>query len=584
MAEVKNATEIRLSGIGVSEGIRIGKALLYGRQAALPFDDIAASEIEQEVTKLTAARERCLQEVSQLYQQARQLVGDQQAGVIQAQESFLNDPGFCPEMEKLIRTKLFSAAKAADQVINRTAAIFANMPNEYMRERAADIKDIGGRLLAALAGGKATRLSELREKVVLIAEDLAPSDTLQLNKQYIQAFVTQKGGKTSHTAIFSKTIGIPAVIGVGDGIAAIADGDTVIVDGTGGFCIVQPSPATLRSYQAAISRENEENSVLQDFAGQPAVTVDGYRVEIGANIGTKADAQYALEQGAEGIGLLRTELIYMAADHWPDEEEQFAIYRDIIQAMDNKPVIIRTLDIGGDKELSYLQIPPEANPFLGYRAIRLCLDRQALFGVQLRAILRASAFGAARIMFPMISCLDEWRQARSLVAEMKDRLRAEGRAFAEDIPIGMMIEVPSAAILARQFAKEVDFFSIGTNDLVQYTLAVDRMNEKVDYLYDHFHPAIIALIEHVVQAAHAEGKFVGMCGGMAGDPKAAPLLLALGLDELSMSAAAIRKVKQAISRLELASCRKLLADVLQLSTAGEIRAAVEQYLTRQDIR
>lgn len=399
MAEVKNATEIRLSGIGVSEGIRIGKALLYGRQAALPLDDIAASEVEQEITKLTAARERCLQEVSQLYQQARQLVGDQQAGVIQAQESFLNDPGFCPEMEKLIRTKLFSAAKAADQVINRTAAIFANMPNEYMRERAADIKDIGGRLLAALAGGKATRLSELREKVVLIAEDLAPSDTLQLNKQYIQAFVTQKGGKTSHTAIFSKTIGIPAVIGVGDGIAAIADGDTVIVDGTGGFCIVQPSPATLRSYQAAISRENEENSVLQDFAGQPAVTVDGYRVEIGANIGTKADAQYALEQGAEGIGLLRTELIYMAADRWPDEEEQFAIYRDIIQAMDNKPVIIRTLDIGGDKELSYLQIPPEANPFLGYRAIRLCLDRQALFGVQLRAILRASAFGAARIMF-----------------------------------------------------------------------------------------------------------------------------------------------------------------------------------------
>lgn len=584
MAGVKSSTQIRLSGIGVSEGIRIGKALLYGRQAALPLSDIAASEVEAEVAKLTAAREHCLQAVSQLYQQARQLVGDQQAGVIQAQESFLNDPGFCPAMEQLIRTKLFSAAKAADQVINRTAAIFANMPNKYMRERAADIKDIGGRLLAALAGGNITRLSELREEVVLIAEDLAPSDTLQLNKQYIQAFVTQKGGKTSHTAIFSKTIGIPAVIGIGDGMAAIADGDTVIVDGTAGLCIVQPSPDTLRSYQAAISRENEENTVLQNFAGQPAVTVDGYRVEIGANIGTKADAQYALEQGAEGVGLLRTELIYMAADRWPDEEEQLAIYRDIIQEMDNKPVIIRTLDIGGDKALPYLQIPPEANPFLGYRAIRLCLDRQALFGVQLRAILRASAFGAVKIMFPMISCLDEWRQARSLVEEMKDQLRAEGHTFAEDIQIGMMIEVPSAAILARQFAQEVDFFSIGTNDLVQYTLAVDRMNEKVDYLYDHFHPAIIALIAQVVQAAHAEGKSVGMCGGMAGDPQAVPLLLALGLDELSMSATAIRKVKYAISRLELESCRNLLADVLQLSTAGEIRLKVEQYLTRQDIR
>lgn len=576
--------EIRLSGIGVSEGIRIGKVIRYTHGVQnQQYMDISEADVTKEVNRLAEAKEKIIQETEKLIEQAQQTVGAEKAGVIEAQKSILLDPTFCPEMEKLINKKLFSAEKAVEQIVKQVVAIFENMSNEYMRERAADVKDVGSRLLVALTGIKGINLGDIREEVILIADDLAPTDTLQLNKKYVQAFATQKGGKTSHTAIFSKTLGIPAVIGIGAGIEQIQDGATVIVDGTGGICIFNPSEDTIRSYSEKMVNEAKAESVWQAYAAQEAVTQDGYRVEIGANIGTVADARYAVEQGAEGIGLLRTELIYMSEASLPDEEVQFSIYRDIVQTMGDRPVIIRTLDIGGDKELSYLKIPKEMNPFLGYRAIRLCLDQKPLFVTQLRGILRASAYGKIKIMFPMISGIEEWRSARSIVEEVKEQLRTEGSVFDENVQVGIMVEVPSVAVMARQFAREVDFFSIGTNDLVQYTLAVDRMNEKIDYLYDHFNPAIINLLQTVVNAAHVEGKFVGMCGGMAGDPKAVPLLLALGLDELSMSATAIRKVKHTVSRMELTKCKVLLEDVLKMSTAQDIRLRVDSFCAKNGI-
>ena len=568
--------EIRLSGIGVSEGIRIGKALRFGHSFHNEqFGDINEEEISTEVKRLVDGKTICIQEIEELALQAEQTVGAEKAGVIQAQKSFLLDPTFCPEMEKLISKKLFSAEKAIDHIVKKIVLIFENMPTAYMQERAADVRDVGNRLLAVLTGTRGIKLADIREEVILIADDLAPTDTVQLNKKYIQAFATQKGGKTSHTAIFSKTLGIPAVIGIGDGIDCIQGGETIILDGAEGLCIINPDEETMRAYAEKIVQEVKDQSALFAYTSQEAITKDGYRVEIGANIGTLTDAQYAVDQGAEGIGLLRTELIYMSESRLPDEELQFKVYRDIVQVMKDKPVIIRTLDIGGDKELSYLKIPKEMNPFLGYRAIRLCLDQKPLFIIQLRAILRASAYGKIKIMFPMIACLEEWRMARSIVEEVKEQLRAEGSSFDEGIEVGIMVEVPSVAILAQQFAQEVDFFSIGTNDLVQYTLAVDRMNEKIDYLYDHFNPAIIILVQNIVNAAHTEGKVVGMCGGMAGDPKAIPLLLALGLDELSMSAASIAKVKYTISKLELDKCRKLLTEVLHMNTAQDIRLKMD---------
>lgn len=577
--------EIKLSGIGVSEGIRIGKVLRYDHNFHNPeFNDISEDNVEEEINRLKDAKAKCIQQIDQLIAQAEQTVGVEKANVIKAQKSFLEDPSFYPEMEKLISNRLFSAEKAVEQVVKKVISIFENMPNEYMRERAADIRDIGNRMLAVLTGVNGVRLADIHEEVILIADDLAPTDTVQLNKEYIKAFVTQKGGKTSHTAIFSKTLGIPAVIGVGEKINQIYDGLTIIVDGTEGICIVNPNEETIRIYSAKMAAEIKNENALAAYASREAVTKDGHKVEIGANIGTAADALYAVEQGAEGIGLLRTELIYMSEANLPDEETQFKIYRDIVQIMKDKPVIIRTLDIGGDKELSYLKIPKEMNPFLGYRAIRLCLDQKELFVTQLRAILRASAYGEIKIMFPMVSSIEEWRSARAIVEEVKEQLKAEGISFDEEIKIGIMVEVPSVAILAQQFAKEVDFFSIGTNDLVQYTLAVDRMNEKIDYLYDHFNPAVISLIKNVVHAAHAEGKFVGMCGGMAGDPVAVPLLLALELDELSMSATAIRKVKHTISQIELQRCQNLLEEVMKLSTAQEIRLKMENFYNEISVK
>lgn len=567
-----------INGLGVSEGIRIGKAFLYKPAGKnIEVNTTAVFNVENELARFALAKEKSLLELDQLIEKTRQNLGKEKAAILKGQQSFLADPTFCPEMEKLIINNSYFAEKAVNQVTQQFITIFESMPNEYMRERAADIRDVGQRLIAQLSGEKGTQLSEINEEVILIAEDLTPSDTVQLDKTFILGFVTKLGGKTSHTAILSRSLGIPAILGLGDGVEAINDGENLIIDGTTGLCILNPDQNTLKEYRKKQVLEQEEKQFLQVYANKPAITKDGFQVEIAANIGTVEEAKAVIEQGAEGIGLYRTEFLFMSRQEMPDEEVQFQAYKEVLEIMGEKPVVIRTLDIGGDKELPYLQFQKELNPFLGYRAIRLSLDKKELLVTQLRAILRASIYGNAKIMFPMISSIEEWRQAKEIYEESRLELQKEGVTVNHAIELGIMVEIPSAALLAKRFAKEVDFFSIGTNDLVQYTLAVDRMNEKVAYLYDHFHPAVINLLKEIVDAAHAEGKWVGMCGGMAGDPLAVPLLLALGLDELSMSGTSLQKVKQVISRVDRSKCLSLFEEILEFNTTIEIREALKKF-------
>lgn len=565
-------------GLGVAEGIRFGQAFLYRpltfREAREQIDE---NEIESELERLKTAKEKCLQELAELVEKTKQSLGEEKAVILKGQQSFLADPAFYPEMEKLVKSRQYSAEHAVNLIVEQFAKIFEGMANEYMRDRAADVRDVGKRLLAQLQGGKGVRLADINHEVILVADDLAPSDTVQLNRKFILGFVTRIGGKTSHTAILSRSLGIAAVLGVGDGLDAIQNGDFLIIDGDNGLCIINPEPNTVEEYRKKARREEEQEQSLQIYGFQPAMTKDGISFEIAANIGAPGEAEAALEQGAEGIGLYRTEFLFMSRNEMPEEEEQYRAYKEVASIMGDKPVVIRTLDIGGDKELPYLSLPREMNPFLGYRAIRIGLAQESLLRVQLRAILRASVYGKLKIMFPMISGMDEWRQAKRMYEEVRAELGKKKIPFDPTIELGIMIEVPSAAVLASRFAKEVDFFSIGTNDLVQYTVAVDRMNEKVAYLYDPFHPAVLTLVKHVIDAAHSKGKWVGMCGGMAGDPLAVPLLVGLGLDELSMAAGAIKKVKKVITQITGENCRKLLEQVLQLDTTEEIRRELGKF-------
>ncbi|MGB8955541.1 MAG: phosphoenolpyruvate--protein phosphotransferase [Tumebacillaceae bacterium] len=566
--------EQRMDGIGASAGIRFGKALLYqigSQQEETVRETIAADQVAAEIDRLQSAKAKSLAGLDELVEKTKQTLGESKAIILAGQQSFLADPIFYPEMEKLVTDQKLSAEKAVGQVVNHFASVFERMPQDYMKERAADVKDVGKRLLSHLSGKQGVQLSEIEEEVILVADDLTPSDTVQLDKDKVLAIITRIGGKTSHTAILAKSLGIPAVLGVGDAVEAIRNGTPLIVDGEAGLCILQPDEATHEEYLLKWEEEEEQQRFLLEFAHQPARTVDGFTIEVAANIGTAAEAKLAAESGAEGVGLFRTEFLFMNANEMPSEEAQFAAYREVAEHLNGKPVIIRTLDIGGDKELSYLSLPKEMNPFLGYRAIRLCLDQQEILVTQLRAIVRASHYGKLKIMFPMVASLEEWREAKALLEQVQAELRAQGVPFDEEMEVGIMVEVPSTAMLADLFAKEVDFFSIGTNDLVQYTLAVDRMNEKVAYLYDYFHPAVVRMVKQVIEAAHREGKWAGMCGGMAGDPLAAPLLLGLGLDEWSMDAGSMKKVKYAVSKLSKADCEQLVPAVLQAGTAADVR-------------
>ncbi len=486
-----------------------------------------------------------------------------------------NDPELLSQTTDKIKAESVNASYAFDEVSTMFITMFESMDNEYFRERAADIKDIKKRILAHLLGVKVNDPSTIDEQVVIIAEDLTPSDTAQLDRNFVKGFATNIGGRTSHSAIMARSLEIPAVVGTKTILEDVKDGDMIILDGLEGNVIINPSADQVSHYEEVAKAYEAQKAEWAKLKNEKTVSKDGQHVELAANIGTPNDVEGVLGNGGEAVGLYRTEFLYMGRDNFPTEEEQFEAYKAVLEAMGEKPVVVRTLDIGGDKELPYLHLPKEMNPFLGYRAVRLCLDDTDLFRTQLRALLRASAYGKLRIMFPMIATLNEFRAAKALLLEEKAKLVSEGVTVSDEIEVGMMVEIPSAAVLADQFAKEVDFFSIGTNDLIQYTMAADRMNEKVSYLYQPYNPSILRLVKMVIDAAHKEGKWTGMCGEMAGDQTAIPLLLGLGLDEFSMSATSILPARSLISKLSKAEMAELAAEALNKSTVEEVIELVE---------
>jgi phosphoenolpyruvate-protein phosphotransferase (PTS system enzyme I) len=564
-----------IQGIAASSGIAIAKAYRL-ETPDLVVEKKVVSDPQAEVARFEAAVAKAKEELEIIKQHALQQLGEDKAAIFAAHLLVLNDPELLNPVKEKIETEQVNAEYALNETATMFISMFEAMDNEYMKERAADIRDVTKRVLAHLLGVTISNPSLISEEVVIIAEDLTPSDTAQLNRQYVKGFATDIGGRTSHSAIMARSMEIPAVVGTKQVTAEVQNGDVVIIDGLDGQVIVNPSEEVLAQYEEKRARYEAQKAEWAKLVHEKTVTSDGYHVELAANIGTPDDVKGVLENGAEGIGLYRTEFLYMGRSELPTEEEQFEAYKTVLERMEGKPVVVRTLDIGGDKELPYLDLPKEMNPFLGFRAIRLCLEMQDMFRTQLRALLRASVYGNLKIMFPMIATLDEFRQAKAILLEEKEKLQREGVPVADDIEIGMMVEIPAAAVLADQFAKEVDFFSIGTNDLIQYTMAADRMNERVSYLYQPYHPAILRLISNVIDAAHKEGKWAGMCGEMAGDAIAIPILLGLGLDEFSMSATSILRARSQMKKLSKEEAARFKETVLSMSTAEEVVAFVKQ--------
>ena len=532
-------------GIAASKGYSIGKAYIQEHEEIIITDE-KVSDIAGEKEKLHIALDASKAQLEKIKEKAAKEMGEEKAAVFEAHITLLDDPEFSGQMEAEIENNSLNAMKAVEGVTNTFVMIFESMDDEYMRERAADIKDVSSRIIANLAGKGGDAFSITEEDTIVVAHDLTPSDTAQLDRSKVIAFLTNIGGRTSHSAIMARTLEIPAVVGLGDITTSVKAGDTIIVDGINGDVIINPDNATIEEYKA--KRENflKEQEELRKLVDVKTVTKAGKRVEVCGNIGKPEDVHQVLANGGDGIGLFRTEFLYMDRDSAPTEDEQYESYKYVLEKMEGKQVVIRTLDIGGDKTLPYLPLPQEMNPFLGYRAIRLCLDRKEIFKVQLRALLRASIYGNLAVMFPMISGLEEFEAAREVVEECKVELKAEGKEYSDKIQWGIMVEIPAAAVYADELAKHVDFFSIGTNDLIQYTLAADRMSEKVSYLYNPMHPAVLRLIKMTIDGAHKHGKWVGMCGEMAGDETAIPTLVEYGLDEFSMSASSMLNAKKLI--------------------------------------
>ncbi|GGK14722.1 phosphoenolpyruvate-protein phosphotransferase [Caldalkalibacillus thermarum] len=560
---------VTIEGIGASNGIAIAKAFRL-ESPELLVEKKSVSDPDAEILRLTEAIESAKRELQKIKAHTEQQMGKDKAAIFDAHLLVLNDPELINPIKEKIKHERVNAEYALEDVARMVVNMFEQMDNEYMRERAADIRDVTQRVLAHLLGVTIPNPSLISEEVIIVAHDLTPSDTAQLNRRFVKGFTTDIGGRTSHSAIMARSLEIPAVVGTKIVTEKIESGTTIIVDGNEGKVVVNPTPEELHSYEQKRQDYLKQKATWSKLINDPTLSADGHQVELAANIGTPDDLASVLDNGAEGIGLYRTEFLYMGRDQLPSEEEQFEAYKQVLEKMKDKPVVVRTLDIGGDKELPYLDLPQELNPFLGFRAIRLCLDQQDLFRTQLRALLRASIYGNLKIMFPMIATLEEYRQARAILEEEKQKLVEAGVQVADSIEVGIMVEVPSTAVLADRFAKEVDFFSIGTNDLIQYTLAADRMNERVSYLYQPFHPALLRLIRNVIQAAHHEGKWVGMCGEMAGDPVAIPILLGLGLDEFSMSATSILPARHQIKHLSKAQAESVVEELLNMDTAEEV--------------
>ena len=532
-------------GIAASKGYAIGTVFLQEHEEIV-ITDQKVTDVAAEKEALQKSLDASRAQLEKIKEKAAAEMGEEKAAVFEAHITLLDDPEFTGAMAMEIESNSINAMKAVDNVTNMFVSIFESMEDAYMRERAADIKDVSKRIIANLAGKSADAFAITEANTVVVAHDLTPSDTAQLDRSKVVGFITNIGGRTSHAAIMARTLEIPAVLGLGDITSAVKTGDKIIVDGITGDVIINPSEDVIAEYEAKKEKFKEEQEELKKLIDVKTTTKSGKRVEVCGNIGQPEDVLGVIANGGDGVGLFRTEFLYMDRDNASTEEEQYESYKFVLEKMEGKQVVIRTLDIGGDKTLPYLPLPEEMNPFLGYRAIRLCLDRKEIFKVQLRALLRASVYGNLCVMFPMISGLEEFQNAKAVVEECKAELRAEGKEYSDSIQWGIMVEIPAAAVYADELAKHVDFFSIGTNDLIQYTLAADRMSEKVSYLYNPMHPAVLRLIKMTIDGAHKHGKWVGMCGEMAGDEAAIPTLVEYGLDEFSMSATSILNAKKII--------------------------------------
>ncbi len=567
-----------IQGIGASKGIQIGKVYKYF-QKELIIEKEVVKDVSKEITKFQKACKKTEKELCEIQTKTQEKMGEEAGAIFDAHIDIINDPEFSGAIINKISNEYSNAAYALKMIADKFIITFENMDNEYFRERAADIKDVTKRIHIHIEGGEMPSLVAIDEEVILVAKDLTPSDTAQLNKNFIKGFITDIGGRTSHSAIMARTLEIPAVVGTKNGFEELSDEDTVIINGDTGEIHINPAEEMINEYKFKIKKQEKKKEAWNEYIKKKAITKDGKQLEIGGNIGNPQEFEKVICNGGECIGLFRTEFLYMGRTEAPNEEEQFQAYKKVLQGMKGKPVIVRTLDIGGDKNLPYLTMEKELNPFLGNRALRLCFTMQDIFKTQLRALLRASVYGNLHIMFPMIATLAELRQAKKYLLETKKELLSQGEKV-NNIKIGIMIEVPAAALASDILAKEVDFFSIGTNDLIQYTFAADRMNENVAYLYQPYHPSLLRLIDIVIKNAHKEGKWVGMCGEMAGETRALPLLIGLGLDEFSMSASEILQKKYLVNRIDSSETKILANEALSKTNQEEVIELIDLFLSK----
>lgn len=570
-----------LKGIAASDGVAVAKAYLLV-QPDLTFSKTTVEDTSAEESRLDDALAKSTEELQQIREKAAQSLGEAEAQVFDAHLMVLSDPEMVGQIKQNIKDNSVNAESALKEVTDMYIGMFEAMEdNAYMKERAADIRDVAKRILAHLLGVTLPNPSMINEEVIVVAHDLTPSDTAQLDRKYVKAFVTDIGGRTSHSAIMARSLEIPAIVGTKEIAAKVKEGDILAVNGIEGDVIVHPTDEQKAEFEKIGADYAAQKAEWDKLKNAETVTADGKHFELAANIGTPKDLVGVHNNGGEAVGLYRTEFLYMDSPDFPTEDDQYEAYKAVLEGMDGKPVVVRTMDIGGDKELPYLQLPHEMNPFLGYRALRISLSElgDEMFRTQMRALLRASVHGKLRIMFPMVATLKEFRAAKAIFEEEKQKLVSEGVEVSDTIQVGIMIEIPAAAVLADKFAKEVDFFSVGTNDLIQYTMAADRMNERVSYLYQPYNPSILRLIKNVIDAAHAEGKWAGMCGEMAGDQTAVPLLVGMGLDEFSMSATSILKTRSLMKRLDTTKMAELADRALkECDTMEEVVELVNEYV------
>ena len=571
-----------ISGIPASPGIVFGKALvLKEEKIVLDTTKITDDQVEAEVARFYEGRNAAVEQLNSIKDRASASLGEEKAAIFEGHLMILEDEELEEEILDYLRSHNVNASVAASKIIDQQVAMLSEIDDEYLKERAGDIRDIGNRLIKNILGMPIVDLGDINEESILVAYDLTPSETAQLNLEKVLGFITDIGGRTSHTSIMARSLELPAIVGTNNVTEQVNTGDFLILDAVNNRIYINPTQAQIDELKALEAKLAEEKAELAKLKDLPAITLDGHKVDVVANIGTIRDCDGANRNGAEGVGLYRTEFLFMDRDQLPTEEEQFIAYKEVVEAMDGRLVVLRTMDIGGDKDLPYLDLPKEMNPFLGWRAIRIALDRREILHAQLRAVLRASAFGKLAVMFPMIISVEEIRELKSVMEILKAELRTEGKAFDENIQIGVMVETPSAAVNAKFLAKEVDFFSIGTNDLTQYTLAVDRGNELISHLYNPMQPSVLSLIKQVIDASHAEGKWTGMCGELAGDEHATLLLLGMGLDEFSMSAISVPRIKKLIRNVNFQDAKALADKALQQPTAAQIERLIEEFLAEK---